>query len=689
MTMGAVEFFDRSSARPIGLSFEILRDEQARLTPQQALTATGYERSLQEIPNLGISSAAFWLKVQVMNRSSNKRIILSVDHPELDELDIYLMQDERMVQLAHAGQARPSVAKEGMPKENAFELELATSRPATLLLRVRSNKQIQVPVTLTNDREFHRTRAVKYLALGGYAGIMIVMALYNLFVYFSTKDRSYLIYVLYILSITLAQLTFTGITQYYLWPDQTWWAPRASVILTLLSALAASSFMRAFIASDRFAPKLDQWLPYWYGLLILTAAIFLIDPLRGYRLDQFMVGAFASYMFLTAVVAHRNGSRQAAFFLIAWSTFLTGVVLFVLKDANMLPYNALTVYTMPIGSATEAVLLSFGLADRINILRREKERSQNEALRMAQENERIILDQNALLERKVQERTLALQESNDHLKRTQVQLVSAEKMASLGQLTAGIAHEINNPLNFISSNIPPLKRDLSEIQEVLLAYRALPGDQGPIATVHGLGQRLDIEETLREVSGIIASIEEGASRTSGIVRGLRTFSRLDEDDLKEADINEGLRSTLVVLGPQMRDQLEVELDLGDLPMVECYPGKLNQVFMNLLANAVHATKEKHPTGGGIIRIITRADGGQLTVTIADNGKGIPADLRERIFEPFYTTKGIGEGTGLGLSIVHSIVEKHHGRITVESAVGVGTAMTITMPLQQGLIAQRA
>jgi len=382
--------------------------------------------------------------------------------------------------------------------------------------------------------------------------------------------------------------------------------------------------------------------------------------------------------------------RPAKYFLAAWAVFVTGIIVFVAKDWGLLPYNDLTKYMMTIGSSIEVVLLSFGLADRINELRREKDRSQADALRTAREKEQFIREQNTVLEQRVMERTHALQESNDHLKLTQGQLVSAEKMASLGQLTAGIAHEINNPINFISSSIPPLKRDLNDLREVLDAYRQAGKELPSMAAAHALEERIGLEDTIREVEDILGAMEHGTTRTSEIVRGLRTFSRLDEDDLKEADINECLRSTVVVLGPQFRNGIQVEYDLREMPPVECFPGKLNQLFMNLLNNAAHAVKMRHGNTGGIVRVATRLEDGEVEVIIADNGIGMEESVKARLFEPFFTTKDVGEGTGLGLSIAQGIIEKHHGRIRVESQPGIGTTFIISFPATMaGALAKRA
>ena len=430
-------------------------------------------------------------------------------------------------------------------------------------------------------------------------------------------------------------------------------------------------------------PWMDRGARLVHVLVPLDLVIlFAFDPWTGYQFAHAISGLSALYLLIMATGAMRKGSRQAKFFLLAWTAFLLGVVAFILKDAGVLPFNDLTQFAMPIGSAVEGVLLSFGLADRINVLRREKEQSQAQALEAARENERIIREQNLILEHKVKERTHALEESNEHLKRTQTQLVNAEKMASLGQLTAGIAHEINNPINFITSNIAPLRRNIGEIVEVMAAYRSLDAREfeARLEALRQQERKLGIQESIDELDGIIASIDEGSRRTAEIVRGLRNFSRLDEDDLKDSDLNEGIRSTLTVLGPQYRDQVEFVLDLHELPHVECFPGKVNQVFMNILTNAAQATLARSTDGPRTVQVSSRAMGDSVLIIIRDNGTGMDDRVKERIYEPFFTTKSVGEGTGLGMAIVYGIVEEHHGRIDLETAPGSGTEFRITLPV---------
>jgi signal transduction histidine kinase len=270
---------------------------------------------------------------------------------------------------------------------------------------------------------------------------------------------------------------------------------------------------------------------------------------------------------------------------------------------------------------------------------------------------------NATLEERVQERTAEVEESNrdlaaalQDLRQAQVQLVQSEKMASLGRLVAGVAHEINNPVSFIATSVSPLRRRLEH------AASAAPPD---------------VRRVLDEAGEIVSVMARGAERTTAIVQDLRSFSRLGESTRKPVDLHVGLDTTLRLLESRWHDRITVHRDYGDLPLVECDPGQLNQVFMNVLANACDAIG-----GEGNIWIATRSDGDSAEITIRDDGPGIPPDARDHIFDPFFTTKDVGHGTGLGLAISHQVVSAHGGRIEVESAAGTGATVRISIPVGQ-------
>ncbi len=272
----------------------------------------------------------------------------------------------------------------------------------------------------------------------------------------------------------------------------------------------------------------------------------------------------------------------------------------------------------------------------------------------------------------------------EDLKAAQSQLVQAEKMASLGQLTAGIAHEINNPVNFIASNVDPLKLDLNDLRELVETLRDPNEQAAPAAMIEAFRQKyreIDADYLFGEIDLLLSGIEEGASRTKEIVDGLRNFSRLDEDEFKMVNVREGIDSTLKILNNKIKDRIEVHKAYDPDSTAECLPGKINQVFMNILSNAIQAIEDRpDPSSEAAIYIETQKLGDRLEISFRDTGKGMDAATQQRIFEPFFTTKEVGKGTGLGLSISFGIVQEHRGSIQVSSEPGQGTTFLISLPV---------
>src|SRR5438067_2230480 len=269
-----------------------------------------------------------------------------------------------------------------------------------------------------------------------------------------------------------------------------------------------------------------------------------------------------------------------------------------------------------------------------------------------------------------------LRRSKAELERLQSQIVQSEKMASLGQLAAGVAHELNNPAGFIYGNMEVLEECARGVERLLAFYESVPLADELDARAHQIKEAIDYEHTLADLRSIVADCREGAERIRDVVQNLRTFSRLDEAEFKKVDIHEGLESTLRLLSRHYNaDRVRLTRDYGELPPVDCFAGQLNQVWLNLLVNAAHATRE-----GGEVYIRTRREGEMAVVQISDDGHGIAPENLKRIFDPFFTTQPVGEGSGLGLSVTYSIVERHHGTITVESAPGLGTTFIVSIPI---------
>jgi len=291
----------------------------------------------------------------------------------------------------------------------------------------------------------------------------------------------------------------------------------------------------------------------------------------------------------------------------------------------------------------------------------------------------VTLREQAESELKV--RYAEVRELNKQLKDTQNQLLQSEKMASVGQLAAGVAHEINNPIGYVYSNLGTLENYAQDMFRLLTAYEAAEAaiaDDAVLERLRAAKEEADIEFLRADMRSLMDETRDGITRVKQIVQNLKDFSRIDAvDEWHWADLRKGLDATLNIMWNELKYKAEVRREYADIPEVECRPSQLNQVFLNLLVNAGHAIKDK-----GVITIRTGQEGEAVWIEIADSGKGIAPEHLTRIFDPFFTTKPVGQGTGLGLSLSYGIVQKHGGRIEVQSVQGKGTAFKVWLPIRQ-------
>jgi signal transduction histidine kinase len=313
-----------------------------------------------------------------------------------------------------------------------------------------------------------------------------------------------------------------------------------------------------------------------------------------------------------------------------------------------------------------------------------RDRQQTEELRLSRQVAALTealqqqLEEKQIAEQALQREKAEQQILIDRLEEAHNQLLQSEKMASIGQLAAGVAHEINNPIGYVNSNLGVLQTYVQGMLRLIAGYERFEGElqAESRSAVDAIRQDIDLSYLRNDICDLLSESLGGLQRVKRIVQDLKDFSHIGDTEVQWANLEEGLESTLNVVWNELKYKAEVVRDYGKLPEVECIPSQLNQVFMNLLVNAGQAILER-----GVITLRTRQAGDQVQIEIADTGPGIPPEILNRIFDPFFTTKPVGSGTGLGLSITHSILRKHHGQIEVSSTLGKGTTFRITLPIK--------
>ncbi|GAB5563868.1 MAG: 7TM diverse intracellular signaling domain-containing protein [Winogradskyella sp.] len=526
----------------------------------------------------------------------------------------------------------------------------------TYYFKIYSSKPIVLPFEIHSSQSLFQTLTHKDLLIGVFIGIILVMFLYNLVIQIFTRDKVYSYYVVYLFTLLFTQTALFGYTDRFLFQEFPNFNQKFATLSGALVAITSVFFVSKFL--NLRTKSLLLYRLFFLVVILDLFGVFLI--LMNWSVVAFhwvnFVSLYGSIIGLIAgIKLSIVGYKPAKFFLTAWSIFLCSVIIFALINLGVIPYNKYLHGSMLIGSSIEAILLSVALADRINILRQEKEASQAQALRMAQENEIIIQEQNIILEEQVKLRTQELQETNmelkvtlDNLNTTHTKLAQSEKMASLGVLTAGIAHEINNPLNYIHGGYTAINEELKTSNKDI--------------------KKDDIREYLQW-------IKSGTDRANKIVKSLNIYSRSNDDNTEDCDLNSIIEDCIAILDHKTKGRIKIKQRLDEnLGVVEGHNRKIHQVILNLLVNAIDSIEDE-----GLINISSIMKDNQVMINIEDNGHGISKEDLDRILDPFFTTKSPGKGTGLGLSISQSIIQDHKGKIQFKSEVNVGTKVTLVLP----------
>ncbi len=677
---------DSDQPKNISDQVSLLEDNNSKLSINDVLNSTGHFK-LYQAPyvNLGITSSSFWLKVIVVNKTGQP-LYVELGNPALDTIEVYEQVPGDEIVVHYMGSWVPFGQRQTEHLKYLSVLHTRNSSPHTFYIRVRHSKGTQFPLMIGTFSAFSKKASQDNLFSGAYYGLILAMIFYNLFIYFSLKDVAYIYYVFYIFFMGLLNAVLMGHAFKFLWPS----LPVVNSYTDIIAIFVGFSgilFVIHFLETKNNTPsfhKLFKVLAVLYLVSIVPIATG--HPMTGTIIVEMLSLVVILSFFICAIVSIRRGYKPARFFLIAWSFLLLSVVIFIFKDFVIIPYHALTANALPIGSAIEALLLSMALANRINLYKKEKETAHQEAIVALSEKKKLITEQNVTLEKQVALRTREIKDKHDELltaldslRHTQAQLIQKEKMASLGELTAGIAHEIQNPLNFINNFSDVTEELVNEIMEAT-------NGTGSVQENNINFDRLD------NLKKNIRIINEHGKRAEAIVKNMLQHSQPHKGELEPTGINELIREylNLSYLGFKTKNgdlsvKLVTQLD-PQIGKIELVPQDMARVFLNLFNNAFYSLNEKRnqavPGYEPELSVTTCLKGQAVEIRIRDNGTGISPAIINKIFQPFYTTKPAGTGTGLGLSLSFDVVAKAHGgQLDVESVPGEFAEFIITLPMQ--------
>jgi len=598
--------------------------------------------------NRGLTSATVWYKFKLINQTGD-RWIIKIGKPTLEEATLFVPRIDGSVDSSTSSYIQNISSREFKVNNFLMTLNFPDNKEQEFFLKVRSNHSMQVPIEIATLDSLFVSGHYKDIWAGIYLGFIFVMVLFNFFIFLSLKDISYLYYVLYTLFIGLL------ISMHETYPFDLFWPNMGYLnayqdILTSLAGVFGILFTMKFLNTKVITPKIHKTLYFIMALYIIALILVFFKFTLTAAIFEEIAGLSSSLFVLFAVIyIYRLGYKEARYYLIAWSAFIVGIILFVLSDARILILLTDSVDTLQIGSAFEALFMSFALADRFNMYKKEKEE--------------LVLQQNVILETKVNERTSELSTALLELKETQDQLILHEKLASLGKMTSGIAHEIQNPLNFVN-NFSDLSREL--IKEA----KDAPSEE-------------ERNEILTDLDKNLEKIHHHGKRADSIVKNMLMHSRSSPMTKEATDIN-GLVNEAInfsynaIKSKNIGFTCEVIKDLDPhMPEVHVIAQDMSRVLLNLFNNAFYAVKEKV---NAKVEVSTKLKGKLCEIRIRDNGSGMPEHVKQKIFEPFFTTKPSGEGTGLGLSICYDIIKTHNGELKVDTKENEYTEFNITFAI---------
>lgn len=677
---GALPLEGHTSGAPLARHFDIFEDATGSMTLDQVRTpevSARFKPSEKDAISFGFTPSAFWLRLTVTppadgkQRASADDWLLDVAYAPIHYLELHVLQNGKVIESMYGGALVPFSERPYQHRTHVFPLPPLNGSVTELYLRVSGQSSKNVPASLWRARDFVNHAATHVYLLGAYFGVMIGLMFYNLFVFFSLRERAYGYYVAFLLASMTWTMTLNGLSSEWLWPGLGAVMSKAIPVLMTLTLFTGNLFAREFLTRQALTPKLNRIMT---GFNVFYIAGLVLFPVLSYRILTTTITAsgplWAILMLVCGVYVLRQGHRSARYYLLAWMALLIGGSAMALKAFGVLPSNLMTEYGMQIGSALESILLSIALAAQMKILKDEKDKAQAEVLDQKQAALEESRQYSQRLESEVAARTadvVAMQEK----------LILQEKTSAMGVFSAGMAHEINNPANFISAGQQNLRAQLGEFKHYIDQLMDDDADADVVNSFHARFKRFD-----QSLDGI----EEGVKRITSVVGRLRALNPEGQHESAPADLVEALQAAWDVVEPMAGGPVALETDWQCLDKVECRVAEIHQALVAVCSNAALALADLHSSLDAVflprVRLYTRREGDTLVLGVSDNGGGVPAGIADRIFDPFFTTRIVGQGTGLGLSTTRETLRRYHGDITLLRTTSQGATFEIRLPFSQ-------
>ena len=626
--------------------------------------------------NFGFTPSAYWLRFKISNTSALPlERMLEIAYARLSHIDFYASRPSGDFEATLTGMARPFATRPYPNRFFVFPLTVPAHSEQTIYLRVDSLNALQIPIKLWDVEDFHSYQLNDYIQQAWYYGMASVMIMFHLLLYFTLREKKSILYIIFLTTTALGLAAINGLSQEFIWTDAAFFNEFSSGFFSIYAVATLLLFTRQMLNTAKKTPRMDVMLkvcivvlfalpiglPFYYQNFIVISVVTLLVALL--------------LMFYTGIYLAFKRHRSAYFFVTSFALFLLGGALTGLRVIGIIPSNAFTINALQWGSALEMLLLSFALADNFNQMRRDKEHARRHALEVQQKLVRTLQTTEFALEQTVKERTADLSQNNqeltqantqlnaayvaaDHsrlqaqaaeseatrtmqaLQSTQAHLIQSEKMASLGGLISGVAHEINTPIRSIQAHGVAISTGVNA------AILDLP----QIAT----------EQHTAPIAAHAAAISLAVDRVSTVVNALKAFTRSDHSQaFTEAHLHESLDTVLTIFQHQLNKGVQVVRHFAPLPAIRCLHGELNQVWAHLIQNALQARHFK-----GTLTVTLRQEQQVAIVSISDTGDDAAK----------------GNLGGVGMDIARQIIEKHHGSIKIESSASAGSTFSVHLPM---------